>query len=339
MLRRLAVLLCLVLAAACGTAPADSETPDSTPTEAAATAPADGDVATADAGDGLTAVASVYPLAWMVAAVAPGAEVDYLAARGQDPHDLELSPQQRAAVESADVVAYMGDIDFQPQVETAIGDAGGEVVNVAETVGDDALLHFDEDPHADEDDDHADEDDDHADEDGAVDPHMWFDAGLMTQVAQRVGDAFAAADPDKAEAYRSNAADVSAELEALDEEIADLLTGCTLDEVIVSHEAYAYLLEPHGLSQHGVSGAGGHGEATPRQIADLVDEVREEGIPAVLTEPVEGRADAEAVAREAGVELIEIYSLDIVNDEQAARGYPALLREQAESVAQAAQCG
>jgi hypothetical protein len=39
------------------------------------------------------------------------------------------------------------------------------------------------------------------------------------------------------------------------------------------------------------------------------------------------------------VELVDIYSLDIVSEEQAARGYPDLLREQAAAVAQVAQCG
>ncbi|HVM19216.1 MAG TPA: metal ABC transporter substrate-binding protein [Egibacteraceae bacterium] len=358
MLRRLALLFCLTLLAACGQETGGSnDTANDAVATAEPTAPPTEEAA--DAGEGVTAVASVYPLAWMAEAVAPGADVEYLAARGQDPHDLELSPRQRGTLESADVVAYLGAIDFQPQVEAAVSDAGGEVVDVADIVGDDALLHYDADAHShDEEDAHGDDDhghddgghghddddageenDDHADEGEAVDPHVWFDAGLMAQVAERVGEAFATADPDNAEAYRSNASEVAAELEALDEEIAGLLGDCTFDEVIVSHEAYAYLLEPHGLEQHGVSGAGGHGEATPQQIANLVDEVREQGIPAVLTEPVEGRADAETVAREAGVELIDIYSLDIVDDEQAAQGYPALLRQQADAVAQAAECG
>jgi hypothetical protein len=46
------------------------------------------------------------------------------------------------------------------------------------------------------------------------------------------------------------------------------------------------------------------------------------------------------VAREAAdVELVEIYSLDIVPEELEAEGYPALLRQQAEAFAQALDCG
>jgi zinc transport system substrate-binding protein len=107
----------------------------------------------------------------------------------------------------------------------------------------------------------------------------------------------------------------------------------------VSHEAYAYLLEPRGFEQAGVSGAGGHGDASPQRLAELVERIRADGIPAVLAEPLEGRSDAEALAREAGVELLEIDPLEIGTDELDALGYPAALRQQAEAFATALQCG
>src|SRR5688572_32684799 len=108
-----------------------------------------------DAAEELTAVATVYPLTWLVEEIAPNAEVTSLAAQGQDPHDQELSPQERGLFERADLIAYVGDIGFQPQVEAAVPTAAGQVVSVAEAVGGDALRRR---------------------EDGdAVDPHFWFD--------------------------------------------------------------------------------------------------------------------------------------------------------------------
>jgi zinc transport system substrate-binding protein len=290
--------------------------------------------------EGLQVVATVYPLAWLAAEIAPDASVTSLAARGQDPHDLELTPQQRSAFESADLIAYLGPIDFQPQVEAAISGVSGEVVSAADIAGDDRLRHAGDDhPHEEDGDDgHDDDAEDDADETEIVDPHLWFDAAVMADIAVAMGEAFAAADPDNAEQYTATAAVVADDLTAVGEQIAGMLDACEHDEIIVSHEAYGYLLAPHGLEQHGISGAGGHSEASPADIAALTAEIREENIPAVLSEPVEGRTDAEAVAREAGVEIIEIYSLDIVDDEQAAEGFPALLVQQAEAVAQAAQC-
>ena len=286
----------------------------------------------ADTGDGtVTVVATVYPLAWLAEEIAPDAAVTSLAAGGRDPHALELSPGDRQRLEAADVVVYLGDIGFQPQVEDAVDAARGEVVAAADVVvqahGEDALLAISSDHEDDGDAEHA-----------TVDPHLWFDPRLLPPVAEGFGTALAAADPAQADAYTAAAARVADELETRDGEVAELLDDCAVDRVVVGHEAYAYLLEPHGLHQEGVSSAAGHAGASPQRIAELADLIRAERIPAVLSEPVEGRQDADAVAAEAGVEVIEILSLDVVSQEQAAAGYPDLLREQAAAVARAAGC-
>lgn len=281
-------------------------------------------------------MATVYPFTWLVEEIAPDMAVTSLAAKGQDPHDLELSPQQRAAVERASLVVYLGDIGFQPQVEQAIAGSQGAVVSAVDAVGEDALI-----PAGEHEDEHEEEapggEGEHSDE--AADPHLWFDPSLMADIALAVGEAAAQADDGQADTYRANAQRVAGELDELAGEIEALLSSCRHDEVIVGHEAFAYLLTPHGLSQHGISGAGGHSEASPRDISALAAEIKAEGLPAVLSEPVEGRTDAEAVAREAGVDVIDVLSLDIVDPEQAERGYPALLLEQAQAVAAAAECG
>lgn len=280
----------------------------------------------AEAGEGLVVVATVFPLAWLADEVAPGADVTFLGARGQDPHDLELSPADREAVETANVLLYMGNLDFQPQVERAAAGATGAVVDVAAVAGEARLLPFDDD------------DGDHAEDSGALDPHVWFDATVMTDVARRVGEAFAAADPDHSDEYAANAAAVTGELEDLDAEIDALLADCRFDSVIVSHEAYAYLLGPRGLQQEGISDAAGHGEASPQRLAALTERIRDEGIPAVAAEPQEGRADAEVLAAEAGVDLVEVDPLELPGEDHLSAGYPQALREQAEAFATALDC-
>jgi ABC-type Zn uptake system ZnuABC Zn-binding protein ZnuA len=108
------------------------------------------------AGADLTVVAAVYPFAWLAERVAPEAEVDLLQG-AQEAHDLDLSPPQRAAIETADVVLYTGDIDYQPQVEQAVASAGGQVVSAVEVAGEDALLAAAPDAHSHGDEPHGDE--------------------------------------------------------------------------------------------------------------------------------------------------------------------------------------
>ena len=317
------LLLVCLLAAGCGsqTAPAD-----------------DGAVAAQEvsAGGGLQVVAAVYPFAWVAGQVAPDAEVDLLNQGAQEAHDLDISPAQRAAIETADVVLYTGDIDYQPQVEQAIPAAQGEVVSAAEVAGEESLLEASQDAH----DDHAGEDEGaHSDEAGGVDPHLWFDPAIMADVAAATGEAFAAADPDNAQTYTQNAAEVQEQLLALGDDLESTLgADCRFDEAIVSHAAYGYLLEPFGIEQHAVTNAGAEGDASAGALAEIVEEIVEEGFTHVLAEPVEGREGAEAVVSETGVELLEILPLDGVTDSQAGTGLPDLIREQADAFATALGC-
>lgn len=315
------VVLCL-LAAGCGTASTSST--------------ADVGVDAAGAGSSLEVVAAVYPLAWLGSQIAPDAEVELLNSGGQEAHDIDLSPPQRAALETADVVLFTGDIDYQPQVEDAVAAARGEVVSASEVAGDDALLATSADAH----DDHEGEEDEEPSGEAGVDPHLWFDSAIMSELAAATGDAFAAADPDNADTYRSNAEQVQAELALLADDLDAALGGeCRFPEAIVSHAAYGYLLEPYGKEQHAVTGVTAESDASAGELAGIVGEIREEGFTHVLAEPVEGREGAEAVAREAGVELLEISPLDAVSDEQAEQGLPDLVRAQADSFATALGCG
>lgn len=294
-----------------------------------ASACGDGEGATTE----ISAVAAVYPLAWVAEQVAPDVEVSLLPAGGLEAHDLEITPSQRQAIQTSDVVLYVGEIAYQPQVESAVGSAEGEVVSLSEVAGEERLLELGDDAHAHE------EDGARGDGEAVVDAHIWFDPDVMADVAIRTGEVFAAADPANAQTYREKAATLGEDLSGLRGELDDILGGdCRHEEAIVSHQAYGYLLEPYGYRQHGLTGTSPEAGASSAQLARLVEDIQREGFRYVLAEPVEGRQDAETVAREAGVELLEISPLDTVTDDQAEAGFPSLVREQAAQFARALEC-
>lgn len=276
-------------------------------------------------GDGVEATTSVLALAALAQDIAPAADVGLIGAGGQDPHALELSPVDRRRIADADVVLYLGELGFQPQVEQAVGGATGQVVSAAEAVGPEHLL-----------------DEGSADgaEVAASDPHVWLAPRLMSDVATAIGEAFARADPDQADAYEAAAAATAEELAAAEAEIDARLSGCAHQRAVMGHEAWAYLLEPRGIEQVGVSGTGGHGEASPQRLAELADLIEDADIPGVFAEPVEGRENAEALAREAGVDVFEVDPLEVAADtgEWRQRGYLDLMWEQVDTFATGLRC-
>src|SRR5688572_5598121 len=70
-------------------------------------------------GDGNEVVAAFYPLAFLAEQVAPDADVRNLTPPGAEPHDLELSPRDVAALRGARRVLYLGG-GFMPSLEDAV---------------------------------------------------------------------------------------------------------------------------------------------------------------------------------------------------------------------------
>lgn len=89
---------------------------------------------------GVQVIASFYPLQWLVERVGgDDVVVVGLTPAGTEPHDLELAPGARRALDDADVVLYLGH-DFQPGVERALATVDGPAeVDLLESPGLDTL--------------------------------------------------------------------------------------------------------------------------------------------------------------------------------------------------------
>lgn len=255
--------------------------------------------------EGPVVVATVWPFAWLADQVAPGAEIRQIPSGvAADPHDVELTPDEVRAIRNADAVLYVGDVDYQPAVESVVADTRGMAIAAITTEGDD------------------------------VDPHVWHRPATLAALIDPLADALT----DHGVVDEGRATELRLDLVALQSRADELLRSCPRDEVVVSHAGYGPLLQPLGIEQHALSGPHDHAEPTAGGLSSLADEVRRAGIPAVLAEPQEGREAAATVARETGVELIEILPLGTVTAEQADRGYVTLFRENVLAFARALGC-
>ncbi|WP_046529775.1 metal ABC transporter substrate-binding protein [Cellulomonas sp. FA1] len=121
---------------------------------------------------------------------------------------------------------------------------------------------------------------------GRPNPHAWM-SPLRTQVyVANVADAFADLDPAHAADYRANAAAYSAELQAVhDELVAAVATLPERQRVLVTCEgAFTYLAHDAGLDEHYLWAVNAERQSTPRQVAAVIDVVRERDVPAVFCE-------------------------------------------------------
>jgi zinc transport system substrate-binding protein len=305
-----------------------------------------GEASSEGAGE-LSVLAGFYPLEWAAERVG-GDRIAVSSATppGAEPHDLELTPQDVAAVSEADLVVYLE--GFQPALDEAVasegGDRGwnaGDAANLSLTVEGDHG-HEDEGEHAEEE-EHAEEaahaeDEEHGHEEGSVDPHFWLDPTRLADVGDALAERLAEADPDGAETYEQNAADLRAELEELDGEMESGLSDCAVDTLVTSHDAFGYLGERYGFEVVGVAGISPSEEPSPDQLAEIADLVTDRGITTVYTETLVDPAIAETVADEAGAQTAVLDPIEGLTDESAGEDYVAIMRANLDTLREGQSC-
>jgi zinc transport system substrate-binding protein len=290
----------------------------------------------AEAGTGPRVVASFYPLQYVAERVAgEHAQVTSLTSPGVEPHDLELSVEQTATLADADLVLY--EKGMQPAVDEAVQQNGPDEaietteVSPLEETGDHAGEES-PDEHADE---TAEEHAEHAHEDG--DPHFWLDPLKLAEVGDTLGERMAEVDPDHAEAYRANAADLRDDLAALDEEYTSTLDDCARDTVVVSHDAFGYL-ERYGLHFEAIAGLSPDAEPSPAHLAELQDLIEREGITTVFSETLASPAMARTIASDLGLDTGVLDPVEGLGDETAQEDYLSLMRQNLAALQEANQC-
>jgi len=244
-------------------------------------------------------VAAFYPLAFAAQTIGgPSVQVRNLTPSGAEPHDIELTPRDVAAVQRASVVLYLSH-GFQPALEHAVRDAQGKRVDVLQGLDLRAGV---------------------GDEAGKTDPHVWLDPVLYARVVQRIGDALG---------RPAAAAPLVAKVRALDREYRAGLAHCARHEFVTTHAAFGYLAARYGLKQVAITGLDPESEPTAQKLASLARLVRRDHIRTVFFERLVSPKLAQTVAREAGVETAVLDPIEGLTPSEASHGvtYLSLMRQ------------
>ena len=137
---------------------------------------------------------------------------------------------------------------------------------------------------------------------GEFDPHGWLSLQNAVVYVDNITAALAKTAPANAATFYQNRADYVAEIELLDTQIKAQFA--TLPEsartVITSHDAFQYFARDYGVTFLAPQGLSTESEASARDVAELIKQVRTEGISAVFVENVADPRLLQQIARETG---------------------------------------
>ncbi|MCI0898526.1 MAG: zinc ABC transporter substrate-binding protein [Chloroflexi bacterium] len=150
---------------------------------------------------------------------------------------------------------------------------------------------------------------------GETDPHFWQNPLFTMKYIEEIRDGLIAVDSDNAAQYRTNFDSYKDALTKLDFDIASTLNTVApaRRQLITFHDAFGHFAARYGWQVTALVASDG-GEVSPGRVVEILEQVREQVLPAVFAEP-QFRADVlENAAQEAGVEVGVIYS-DVLDDE------------------------
>jgi len=189
---------------------------------------------------------------------------------GVEPHDYEPTIQQLQEAENADVVFFNG-LGFE---DSWIGRINND--NLVDTS---SLLNLSQ---------------------GSKtrNPHVWLDPVLAKAQVQQVENALIEIDPNNKLYYQNNAMNFTAELDALDSEIKNVLQTCNKLDFVAFHDAFGYFANRYGLIQHSVQGISPEGEVLPQRIEQTIRLADDLGLNVIYAEELVDPRFAEVIAQE-----------------------------------------
>ncbi len=186
-------------------------------------------------------------------------------------------------------------------------------------------------------DDHKDEKhDDHAGHDhGAFDPHAWQSAENIVIYLDNITAALAKADPSNASNFFKNREAYVAKVKALDAEISAKMKALpkAARTIITSHDAFGYFAKRYGLTFEAPQGMSTESEASAKDVAKLITQIREEKIRAVFVETITDNRLMEQIVRETGAKIGgTLYSDALSGPKGPAASYLDMMRHNSSTI-------
>jgi len=138
-----------------------------------------------------------------------------------------------------------------------------------------------------------------------ADPHAWQSVANAKTYVGNIRDALVAADPASGQVFRANADAYLAKLDTLDGEVraAVLQIPQTRRKVISTHRAFGYFAAAYGVEFIAPIGVSTESEASARDIAGIITQVRAAKIPAVFLENVSDPRLIRRISAETGAKV------------------------------------
>ncbi|MDY4588605.1 MAG: metal ABC transporter substrate-binding protein [Oscillospiraceae bacterium] len=268
------------------------------------------------------------------------AEVKMLLKPGQESHSYDPSAKDIVEINGCDLFVYNGGESDQwvesvlqaaPDVETFRMTDAVSLLNeeIAEGMQQTDHDHEHEDEHE-EDHDHEDEHDEEYDE------HVWTSPDNAAAIVRALGKRAEELFPEHAGEISENTGSYAGEIEQIDRQMNDLLSGEERYFIFGDRFPLLYFFRHYGLNYYAAfPGCGSETEPSAQTMTFLLDKLEQpDAVKAVFCIELSGRKLADVLAEDTGLEVVEFHSCHNISAEDFAAGetYVSLMQRNMQSL-------
>ena len=202
--------------------------------------------------EALNVVVTIKPVHSLAASVMQGAGVPHLLIKGAaSAHSYALKPSDARVLNNADIVVRVSE-RLESYLEKPIASLAGKakIVTLSEAPGIHLLPPRESgafEAHSHE----AEGGENHAHAEAEHDPHLWLSPANAGVIADHLAKVLAAAQPEQAELFMQNAAQLKTRLAGLDTQLRAAVAPLKGKDFIVFHDAYQYFEKDYGVEAAG----------------------------------------------------------------------------------------
>ena len=140
---------------------------------------------------------------------------------------------------------------------------------------------------------------------GKPNPHLWTDPTLARRYAEIVKDDMSERDPGNAGYYATNYERFASLIDELDAAMRTAFATVPERELLTYHDAYAYFAKTYDWKVIGAIQVSDFEDPTPREVARLIEQVKQARVPAIFGSEVFPSPVLEQIGKETGVKYVD----------------------------------
>ncbi len=228
-------------------------------------------------------------------------------------HDFQLTPEDMKLLSTADMFIINGG-----GIETFMSDVAAaypklDVVEACEKVSllaEDDIDSGEADGHDHDHDDDSEETDGHNHDHSDENAHAWMSVSRYRTMVSTIAEELANEDPMHADLYDANAKEYDGKLAKLEKEQQSLKELTAGKDIIIFHEAYAYVADDLGMNVCYLLDLDEERSVSAGEVRDVINAINNDGVSVILAEELYGKDMGDTVSRETDVNVVYIDPLN-----------------------------